>query len=290
MSNPFFIDENITIFTGDQAVKKLNEENDQQYFKSGEGVAVVSEERWRKAQACEKNHWFVRGIKTSDDRNYYHARNFNNYSDLKDKTFNSVLEIGCGPFTNARVIAKFCNIKNVTLLDPMVLDYLKHPFCSYDKNYLYSQYSVILGKVIRKFFPFAFKPYRSLLSRKTKIVQLLNIPAEKIAGTEEYDLVIMVNVIEHCYNADTLFQNILNITASGSYLIFEDKLFENNEIKKALRNSYDAAHPLKVDKEMIDGFLSKHFTTVYKRVQSNSDFYAGEEHPSEDLYYIGKRK
>jgi len=290
MNNPFFIDENINIFTGEQAVKKLNDENDQQYFKSGEGVSVVSEERWRKAQVCEKNHWFVRGIKTSDDRNYHHSRNFNNYSEIKDKQFNSALEIGCGPFTNTRVIAKICSIKNITLLDPMVLDYLKHPFCSYNENYLFSEYAPILGKVVRKVSPFAFKFYRSVLSTKTKIVKLLNIPGEKIARTEVYDLIIMINVIEHCYNAETLFQNILNITKSGSYLIFEDKLLENNEIKRALANSYDAAHPLKVDKDMIDSFLTEHFTIVYKRVQSNSDFYAGEEHPSEDLYFIGKRK
>src|ERR1700712_57112 len=126
MSNPFFIDENITIYTGEQAVEKLSGENDQQFYKNGEGVSRVSEERWRKAQACEKNHWFVRGIKTSDDRNYHHSKCFNDYKDIKDKQFDSVLEIGCGPFTNARVIAKICNVKNVTLLDPMVKDYLNH--------------------------------------------------------------------------------------------------------------------------------------------------------------------
>ncbi len=292
MSNPFFIDENITIYTGEEAAKKLSQENDQKFYRDGEGVTAVSEERWKKAQACEKNHWFIRGAKTADDRNFHHSQSFDNYKAIKHLTFNEVLEIGCGPFTNARIISRACTFRQITLLDPMVYDYLNHPFCSYNKNYLHAEYIPFFGKVVRKLMPRAFKTYLSLFSKKTKIAGLLNMPGEQLPTTKKYDLVIMVNVIEHCYSIDTLFNNILSVTQPGSYLVFEDKLFEKNHIVQAVANTYDAAHPIKVDKDYLFKFLNEHFSTAYERVQPEKDYYADQDQSNsiEDLYYIGKRK
>jgi SAM-dependent methyltransferase len=284
-----FIDENIKILTGEEADKALKLENDKEYYDPEKGVVRVSLERWKKAQTCEKNHWFVRGIKHGNDRNDYHFKQFDGYKDIKNKQFEQVLEIGCGPFTNLRFIGKVCNINYCTLLDPMVLDYLNHPFCSYNKDFLFSEYSPLIGKVIIKFLPQTFKLYRSLLTKKIKINKLLNIPSENIPSSI-YDLVVMINVIEHCFDIELVFSNILNITKSGSFFVFEDKLFEEDEINNSLENSYDAAHPLKVGRKLIFSFLTDNFQTVYKRIQTNSNYFGGEYHYSDDLYFIGKRK
>lgn len=290
MKIPYFIDENINILVGAKAVEALKEENDQHYFQNEKGVSKVSKERWIKAQACEKNHWFVRGKKTSNDRNDYHLKHFYQFKNLKNKNFKSVIEIGCGPFTNIRLIAKKCRIENSTLLDPMLNEYLSHPFSSFNRNYIFSEFSTLMGKIVRKVFPPAYKHYLSLFSNKTRIIKLLNLPAEEIPTNESYELVIMINVIEHCYDAELVFQNILEITKNGSYFIFEDKLLENSDIKNALANSYDAAHPLKVDKNLIRHFLEANFTTIYEKTQTTSAIFGGEEHLSEDLYFIGMRK
>ncbi|MDK2977675.1 MAG: hypothetical protein PWP52_389 [Bacteroidales bacterium] len=109
MKTNFFIDEKINILTGDKAVDAQKKENDKKFLDDKKGVYKVSLERWQKAQACEKNHWFVRGIKSENDRNDYHQKQFDDYKSIKNLSFRNALEIGCGPFTNLRIISKKTN-------------------------------------------------------------------------------------------------------------------------------------------------------------------------------------
>lgn len=289
MSKPFFIDENINILTGDIAIKALEKENDQEFLNKDKGIVKVSPERWKKAQECEKRHWMVKGIKSGNDRNDYHFEQFNCYKDIKNRNFESILEIGCGPFTNSRIIAKICKVDNCSLLDPLISDYLKHPFCSYDKQYLYSEVFPLLGKLTRKFFPVAFKLYQRMFTKRTKIKNVYDVAIEKINSDAEYDLVIMINVLEHCYDAELVFQNILQITHKNSYFIFEDKFYTAVEANHMVRKSYDAAHPLKVDRKIIENYLYENFEVVYKRIQTNNMFFEGEKIQWDDIYFIGKK-
>lgn len=82
---PYFIDENINILMGDQALEALSQENDQEFLSEDKGIVKVSAKRWEKAQVCEKKHWLVKGLKIRDDRNHYHLMQFNNYEDIKKK-------------------------------------------------------------------------------------------------------------------------------------------------------------------------------------------------------------
>jgi SAM-dependent methyltransferase len=289
MTKPFFIDKNIHVFTGDQAREALQKESDSKYLCKGRGVVKVAAERWQKAQECEKNHWLRMGIKSANDRNDYHSIQFSNYNAIKNRTFHSMLEIGCGPFTNSRIIAGLCNVSQCSLLDPLILEYLHHPFCSYSKKYLFSEYIPFLGKAVRKILPFTYPVYLRMLSRKIKIKELLSIAAETISIENAYDLVIMINVIEHCYDIELVFQKILQIMRAGALFVFEDKYYEHEQIRLAVENSYDAAHPLRVDRKVIDDFLRKNFEVMYKRIQTNTMEFAGETILWDDVYYIGRR-
>jgi SAM-dependent methyltransferase len=289
MKKPIFIDGKINILTGNQAIEALRRKNDKQFYNENKGVVRVSLERWKTAQACEKKHWMVKGLKYANDRNDYHFEQFNRYKDIKNKTFNSMLEIGCGPFTNTRIIASVCNIEKCSLLDPLIFDYINHPFCSYDQRYLYSEFFPLMGKIIRKFIPFAFKSYQKILTQKISIKNLFNSPFEKMIPDSTYDLVAMINVIEHCYDAGLVFQNILQITDKDSYFVFEDKIYNAAETKNMIEIKYDAAHPLNIDRMTIEKFLYENFDTVFKRIQPNSLKLEGEEIIWEDIYFIGKR-
>ncbi|MDK2977674.1 MAG: hypothetical protein PWP52_388 [Bacteroidales bacterium] len=172
----------------------------------------------------------------------------------------------------------------------MIFEYLNHPYVRYNEKRLYSEYLPILGKIVRKYAPSLFKIYLKILSHKIKVRKLLNIPGEKISIAESYDLVVMINVIEHCFDVEELFDKILKITNKGSYFIFEDKLIKNNDIKDAVDNTYDAAHPLKVEENVVLSFLENNFYLIYKRIQTSSNFYADESHFSDDIYFIGKKK
>ena len=289
MPIPYFIDKEINILTGQKAIEALREENDVQYLSNDKGVVKVTAERWKKAQECERNHWLKKGIKTANDRNDYHYKQFDGYKQIKNKTFRSLLEIGCGPFTNSRMIAGLCTVGKCTLLDPLIHEYLNHPFCYYTDDYLFSEYVPWLGKVTRKLFPVFFRLYLNIFSRKTKIGELFNCTGETIPVKEQYDLVVMINVIEHCYDVELLFHNILTIVPPGGYFIFEDKYYDHQRVLSTLKNGYDAAHPLKVDRNVIDQFLSANFEVVYKRIQTNTMVFEGENILWEDVYYIGKR-
>lgn len=116
------------------------------------------------------------------------------------------------------------------------------------------------------------------------------MPAEEMSASNKYDLVIMINVIEHCYDAELVFQNILDSTNEDSYFVFADKLYNHEKVKNAVKTGYDAAHPLKVDEKVIDKFLNGNFEVVYKRIQTNSMFLEGEKQLWDDIYFIGKRK
>jgi SAM-dependent methyltransferase len=289
MKKPIFIDENINILTDNQAIEALSRENDQKFFNKEKGVVKVSLERWKKAQECEKKHWMVKGIKSATDRNEYHFQQFNRYKDIENKKFDSMLEIGCGPFTNSRIIAGVCKINNCSLLDPLLMNYVNHPFCSYDQRYLYSEIFPLIGKVTRKLFSFAFKSYQKILAQKIKIKDLFNIPAEQMTTNSTYDLVAMINVVEHCYDAELVFQNILQITHKGSYFLFEDKFYTAETTNNMVRMNYNAAHPLQVDRKVIENFLDKNFEVVYKRIQTNSLTMEGDKIIWDDIYYIGKK-
>ena len=269
MKKPIFIDEQINILTGSQAIEALRRKNDKQFFDENKGVVKVSRERWKTAQACEKKHWMVNGIQYANDRNDYHFEQFHRYKDIKKKTFNSMLEIGCGPFTNTRIIASVCSIEKCSLLDPLIFDYINHPFCSYDRRYLYSEFFPLAGKIIKKLIPFAFKSYQKILSRKISIKNLFNSPVEKMITDSTYDLVAMINVIEHCYDAELVFHNVLQITNEDSYFVFEDKFYNAAETKNMIEIKYDAAHPLKIDRRTTEKFLFENFDTVFRRVQPN---------------------
>jgi len=287
---PLFIDKKINIVSGDKAKEALKKENDLAFFERGKGVTRVSIERWLKAQECEKNHWMIRGIKSINDRNDYHEKQFEGYKSLKFMNFPSVIEIGCGPFTNARIIAKKSNINEITLLDPLINEYLNHPFARYNKNYLFVEYFPLIGKLFKKLFPMFFKQYLYLFSKKIKIKNLLDIPAEKISSGNSYDLVIMINVLEHCYDAELVLNNTTKITREGGFLIFEDKIYEADLVQEELNYCYDAAHPLKVDRSIIEKFLKENFEVVYKRIQTNSLIFEGEKIIWDDIYFIGVKK
>jgi SAM-dependent methyltransferase len=287
---PFFIDENIKFQTGEEALKRLDLENDKKYFDEKKGVIKVDINRWKTAQRCEKNHWFVKEINSRDDRNFYHFKTFNTYESIKNKIFNNALEIGSGPFTNLRMIRSISKINNCDLLDPMIMDYLHHPNCMYDKSFLYSEKYPILGRILSKLTPSTFRKYLKYFSNKIKVSNLFNCPAEDLTSSIKYDLVVMINVIEHCYDIDKIFENILSISNPGTVFIFSDKLYDLEEINSGLKVSYDAAHPLKVEKNYLLNFLYQNFDVLLDKKVRNQFELDGEHFEWDDVYFIGKKK
>ncbi len=290
----YYIDENINILTGKDAEEALAKENDGAFVSDNNGIVKVSLERWQKAQLAEHEHWMVFGIGASNDRNDEHFIGFNNYETLQGMPFGSAIELGCGPFTNMRMIGKVCDIDECALLDPLIEDYLAHPHCRYTNQWLYLEerslpalpsrlgrsFAKRLGTVSRSLFP----------GRRLRVKEIIPIPIESMPAHDQYDLVVIINVIEHCCDVQAAFDKILAIMKSGAYLVFHDKYYYHEPVARNAVNAYDAAHPLRVDRRILDAFLEAHFDQQYRHISKKHWTFLGDEVDWDALYYIGKRR
>jgi SAM-dependent methyltransferase len=294
MGSPIYIDENINILTDDKAKEALDKNSDKKYFQESVGIIRVPLDRWKKSQICEKKHWMDLGIQSITDRNEEHYFNFNKYKSLKGLTINSACELGCGPFTNLRIIGNACQISKCTLIDPLIMDYLNHPNCSYDKEFLYTQnpgfpvYFRIAVNHLSKYFPKFKKSLQK--GKKIAIKNLIDSPIETMKTDDIFDMVIIINVLEHCYDADLIFKKILSIMDKGAILVFQDKLYDNKVIKKSLNEFYDAAHPLQIDQSIILSFLEDNFVSIYCKKINVIKKYWWKEFNYKMIYFIGRKK
>src|SRR5206468_351317 len=106
------------------------------YLDPKDGVVRVPKQRWQQAQRYERETWMVANTAASDDRNSAHYGGFRGYEALRGRTFLRAIELGCGPFTNLRLIGRTCTIAQCSLLDPLIKDYLNHPHCTYNRQML----------------------------------------------------------------------------------------------------------------------------------------------------------
>jgi hypothetical protein len=131
-NTPIFISKERKFIVGDEAQKEIEKHNDAIYFRRDKGVMFVSKERWEEAQYFEKSTWMVDNLRASNDSNTLYEKHFDNYRQISGMRFDNAIELGCGPFTNMRIIARHTDIGRVHLLDPLINDYLSHPNCFYN--------------------------------------------------------------------------------------------------------------------------------------------------------------
>ena len=257
-----FTDESSNCYEGSPAKKLVELLGDQKYLTS-EGISKVSKERWDTAQSYERSEWMSRNLCLKDDRNYFHRNVFEDYRCLDCTDVKSIIELGCGPFTNARLILeKFPNIEEVTLLDPLVNDYLNHPNCRY-KN---SKLSMESGNS---------NPSIKLISNSIEDCDIL----------QTFDMVIMINVLEHCFDIPKIFETIDKILNKNGILIYADVQFDLDVIETMAKFKYNAGHPIRVTKSYINNILDSKYKSLFSTIFEEE--VAGLK--GEERYFIGKK-
>jgi SAM-dependent methyltransferase len=252
-----FIDKEINIFRGEQAEQLLKEVNDSKYIEN-DSILKVDRNRWLDAQHYERKTWMQFGLGLSDDRNFEHYQRFDSYSVLNQNntSIKKSIELGCGPFTNMRTIYnKMPNLSEIHLLDPLLNDYLNHPNCFYkSKNFLH---------------------YKTILH---------SCPIEEFSTEEKYDLVLMNNVLEHCYDVYLIFDKIYEMLNEGGIFIFSDVYFKKEDVLRMVYSVYDTGHPIKLSEDFMNSFLSK-FKPLYNK---DFDKLHGQDW-RHDKYFIGQK-
>lgn len=289
-----FIDEHINIYEGEQASALLEAKAKDVVIDPQQGVVEVDLTRWEEAQRYERRTWLERGRWSFTDRNEHHRECFAGYAPLRGRKFRRGIELGCGPFTNMRFILESCDIEQVHLLDPLINDYLTHRFCKYPHRRL----GGLLNENILRLPGYLKRPLKSLRSKLNDwcIGGLLGKPVtieasmvETYQTDQRFDLVVVINVLEHCQDALKVFTKIDEILLPGGVFVYHDRIYHAQEVKRRSEIVYDAGHPLRVDQSIVEGFLV-HFEMLMRAEYLVDAEFRGLRNSHYELYYVGQKK
>jgi len=185
----------------------------------------------------------------------------------------------------------------ITLLDPLIESYLTLPNVSYSRTAL---------RIVRPLGRWGHSGHGLLRRAARKACRLVpplgggSIPIHELLDTQiermpdrsrAYDLVIIINVIEHCLDAHRIFDLILSISRPGAVLVFHDHLYNHDTVARMVRgHHYEAGHPLMVDRKVIEEFYHRHYTPLYERYSTEpiGDHPFMKEHQT--LFFISRLK
>lgn len=223
----------------------------------GHIVKKVDNERWKQAQKFELK--FARQtIESDDDWNRWWYEKFEQYSNLKNKHFNNVLEVGCGPHTNIRYILPKITFDKLWLEDPLIqyyitynlnkpnsfINYLNKKFKKRSENYLVKIFSDLNIKV-------------DLSSSK-----LENLPYKD----HQMDLVICINVLDHVNNYEQCMQEIFRVLNNGGLLILGQDLSNQEDLMHCPESYADIGHPIKVDHLLIEQTFAGKYHKIFEKI------------------------
>lgn len=216
----------------------------------------VSVETWKQAQAWEKDFWLRQQNNLArygknwawkvlhalalvdkyrgDDDNQWWASCFDNYQFLP-KQVDNMIEVGCGPYTNVRFVERACKPAHLVLSDPLIRTYVK-----FNMTFVKEAY-------------------------KNCFCYFDDHPIESLPFKDNYfDVVIMINVLDHVQDALVCMDTVTRIVKPGGYFI----------IGQDLTNAADAerhpvgmriGHPIVLDASWFEPYL-RYFDPVVNRI------------------------
>lgn len=280
------ISTNVEVTTGSEAAARLRTENDAAYVAQTGGVRRVPIERWKQAQDAEAHHWFAAHESTADDRNYDHFQQFAGYAAIRGLAFTRAVELGSGPFTNLRLISRIAHIDKCVLVDPLIERYLDHP------GTFLSTTALVQAPLDRRFpildrrLPIIWRRLARAIGWTIPIEGRHALPAEEFTTDRPFDLTVMINVLEHCFDAGRAVRSMLDATRSGGYVIFADTVYDGEEVRRLSQRLFDAAHPLRITDADIAPVLDE--LELLHRCEVAAP--AGLYERSRDVFFIGRKR
>jgi SAM-dependent methyltransferase len=229
----------------------------------------VRPERWQEAQAWEREQWIhtermrakfgknylwrllawlkIKPPHRGDDSNGWWRNQFENY-DFVPKHLGNAVELGCGPYTNMRLILEGRSCHHLALSDPLIRTYVHFPLA-------------FIGDLYRRGF-----------------CLLDDHPIEACPFASDYfDLVVMTNVLDHVQDAARCMAQAVRITRPGGLLIIGQDLSNEEDAQRMQNDPGQIGHPIRVDHTWMDTHLTG-FSPVLKRVLPREAGRAPEHH------------
>jgi SAM-dependent methyltransferase len=241
----------------------------------------TSLEAWHSAQEWEKAHWvntqkqrarwgknvIWQGLRAfgivpkyrGDDYNLWWKRQFQDYRFLPNEVENA-LEVGCGPYTNIRLMFDRCRFSHIVLSDPLIRTYAKFKLTFVSE--MYRNVACVLDD-----HPLEDLPFRSGF----------------------FDLVIKVNVLDHVRDARRCMENVVAVTKPGGWLIVGQDLTNAEDLEVLKQDPGAVGHPIKLGAEWFEPWLKDAFEPEIYTVLSRDQGRAAEHHYG-TLIFAGRKK
>jgi ubiquinone/menaquinone biosynthesis C-methylase UbiE len=240
----------------------------------------VSRDRWRTAQAWEREHW-VRDQKglarygknhiwrllslfglvdqyRGDDRNLWWKESFDDYKFLP-ATVDNALEVGCGPYTNIRLIRRVCKPNHIYLSDPLVRTYVKFKMT-----------------------------FVSEMHREAACC-IDDHPLEELPFANNYfDLAVMINVLDHVQDAGRCMENLLRVIKPGGFVVIGQDLTNEEDFRRQPQG-LQTGHPITLDENWFEPYLKDTFVESVRKVLPRQSGWAPDWHYG-TLIFAGKKR
>jgi SAM-dependent methyltransferase len=211
----------------------------------GPSTKKVGIERWREAQNWELELWregqAKRGWKRivwpvarpvlralgwerawGDDWNHWWKRQFEGYAFLP-RQLGDCIELGCGPYTNIRLVLDGRHASRVVCSDPLARSYV-----TFRGRWLADAHAA--GRIEVDDHPIEESPF----------------------APGSFDLVVLINVLDHVRDAELCLETAIDLVRPDGYFIFAQDLTDDEDIA---RHPYDVGHPIRLSREDLEPHL-----------------------------------
>ena len=223
---------------------------------------AVDRDRWKQAQEWELAFWkgqqtrtgwkrlvfpVVRPLlaavhsrkATGDDWNLWWRDQFENYGFLPEQ-LGDYIELGCGPFTNTRLILEGRTANRIVCSDPLANEYVK-----FEGRWL------------------ADAAAKNLIEVDSHPIEDLPFPPSS------FDAVVLINVLDHVMDADRCLRVAIGLLRPGGYFIFGQNL-ANPELAGKYE-WFEEGHPIRLTEEDVGGPLRSLEPLIEKTVTANDE-------------------
>ena len=182
---------------------------------------------------------------------------FEGYSFLP-ATVKNVVEVGCGPYSNLRLIQSVCKPQHIFLSDPLIRTYVQFPMT-----------------------------YISEMYKKAACV-LDDHPLEELPFAEQYfDLAVMINVLDHVRDAQLCMKNLVRIVKPDGILIIGQDL-SNDANRQCTPQYVRTGHPITLDDKWFEPHLSEFVPLLSKNVPVSEEWERELHYGS--MIFAGRKK
>jgi len=234
---------------------------------------AVTQDRWLEAQRYElrtwqrQNRWYnvalsrlrsaldSRALGVGDDWNMWWYEKFDRYRELPDQIENAV-ELGCGPYTNIRLVSIGRTIRHLHCSDPLARHYVR-----FRRRWLGAKHRN--GEILLDDHPIEECPFAS----------------------DYFDLVILVNVLDHVRDAVACLRAAARITKPNGHLVFGQDL---TDVVDTQCCPEDVGHPIRMHHEDLDAYLRPRFQGRLRKLLTRAEGRNPQAHYGTYLY-IGRK-